>query len=481
MPGLLSAAPLAGASDRTVNTCLYVLVALLAAPLFFRVGGPSLIGWPDSASVSSGGINVPVGAVLAVAMASWVMLRGRQQHAEFPQSRLDNAVLLFAAVAFVVLVLGLLTRPGPYNVLYFGQAVLPLAAYYVVSRVARTEDVARGVVKYATAGAAISGGLMLIQALVSRGPARMLSSQLENHVGPLNIYQSNDYVPFVFAIVFLVALHKRTVTDRLGPIAILVLFGLGVVALASYARGPVFLLIFGTAALAAQTWWVHRKQTLRAIAITAAAFGVAIALSFPSTQRVVALVNPIVNVVRASEAPSPVATIEPKGTPVPSDPTPSSAPTSPVASEEPAPVDQPSNDTRTIAFRVSTAYLISHPIYGGGFAPIPTDELSPILADAPSDKLFPAHNQYLDFGLRGGVPLIVAYLGAMILAASSALRIARWSPNTGGRAVAGAVLTALAAALLVGNLYQNNFTQPYPAFLMWALIGLVAGLDARRR
>src|SRR6266508_2391910 len=120
---LMSWRPLSDVSRREV--CLF-LAALLAGPLFVRIGGPTLIWLPDTASAKSGGFNLPIGAMLIIAFALWLAIRGGRTSIRMPRTTLEAAALMFLAVAVVTFLAGLVTRPGIYNVLYFAQSVGPL-------------------------------------------------------------------------------------------------------------------------------------------------------------------------------------------------------------------------------------------------------------------------------------------------------------------------------------------------------------------
>jgi hypothetical protein len=461
---------------------LAVIAGLLAAPLFVRIGGNPFIDLPESTSIrAAGGYTLPIGALLCELAAVWLFAMRVATRQPGRHLVLDRPVLVFAALAVLIGSIGLVLHPGIYNLLYLGQTLAPLSAYYVASRIIRDEAIAQRVFRVIGLVAAASAAVLLGNGLVSRGAA-VFDRPLPNHVGFLNIYQANDYLPFLFTCVLLFVLTLLAARRQLSVAWMAMLFVLAVDVMATFSRGTVIVIIVGVVALVALCWRSDRSFTLRAVGVVAAALAFALAFHLPSVSRVT---GDIESVARGDEVavipttaptaptatPGPVATSS-TGLPVA---TSSSAPAS-VDTPRPRSDDSQSNSTRLISLDIALGYLFRNPLIGGAFAPIPAAELSPMIKDLGPNELFTPHDQYVDYGLRGGIPLLAAYLFVMAVAIRSLYGIAWHATSVASAASGKALLTVLVPALLVGNFYQSNFIQPYSAFMLWFLIGAVTAL-----
>src|SRR6266545_923607 len=277
--------PFMGSSLGGLDAVIVVLAVSLASPVFVRIGGPTLVWLPDAAAHRAGGFDLPISAFLVTVAALWLMAARSQQRLPRLRLRTDRPAAAFAAVASLALCVGLFTRHDLNAGLYFAQTVGPLGAYYVASRLVRSERQGFRVLATITVAAVVSAALIFGQSLVSRGPFDVFGASLEDHVGPLNIYQANDYVPFTFAIVYLMALCCAIVRNQLNATFAMALFVLLVVALGLYARGPVLVLMMGLGVLVVATWRDHQSRVPSAIALTVAGFALATVLGFDSMER----------------------------------------------------------------------------------------------------------------------------------------------------------------------------------------------------
>ncbi len=134
--------------------------------------------------------------------------------------------------------------------------------------------------------------------------------------------------------------------------------------------------------------------------------------------------------------------------------------------------------------------LLHHPFLGDSFVPY-----SSVLAggqQAQFARLFPAHNQYLDYGLRGGAlaMVLLVVLEAMYLRRS--WHLAQHSLDAETAAYHGA-LVAILVAVAIGNLSQLFVIQTWTGTVLFSLMGVCAacsvgagrtgsgGVDASRR
>lgn len=461
-------------SGRTFDVALTVAVILLSAPLFVRFGGPTLIGLPETSSQRVGGFTVPVGALVSLAVSAWLFFARRRHRTPSQRIALDAPVLVFLGAGALAFAFGLATRFGIYNALNFGQVFAPLSAYYIGSRLVCSDQRVERVLRTVALSVIASAALMLAYNVSVRGLGMVFAAPLENRVGPLNIYQANDYVPFVFATAYLVTLYVLVARQRLTVTAMAALLVLGLVVLASYARGPLLVLVVGLGVLVAESWRRYLSSTLRAVGVTLLALMIATALDVPSVSRLALTVEQAVAESTGSVSVETSAAVAPSATIAPASPAPLAAAVQ--AAQTAAHSMSLSNVTRIISARAAADFLLRHPLFGAGFAPIPGDEFSPAIVGIPDWMLLPAHNQYLDLGLRGGLVLLTAFAGLLITTMSVAWRMSRSAPGTWASTMAGGLLVAVLPTLMVANMYQNNFTQPYSAFLLWFLIGSAAGM-----
>ena len=132
---------------------------------------------------------------------------------------------------------------------------------------------------------------------------------------------------------------------------------------------------------------------------------------------------------------------------------------------------QASDSDRISLAQESSERIASNPIVGDAFKPEGSD--LPGGAVANFDRLFPSHNQYLDYGIRGGLPalvLLVAFLGL-----TGVLLFRRWVTSAAGAVdpFFGAVLAYL-AALAPGALTELYISQTWTGVVIMMVLGTAA-------
>jgi len=118
--------------------------------------------------------------------------------------------------------------------------------------------------------------------------------------------------------------------------------------------------------------------------------------------------------------------------------------------------------------------VVAKPIFGDSFIAV-----DPTLYSRPTSKvlLYPSHNQYLEFALRGGLPALAMMIRFYGLIAADIRRVL----SRRGAAIDAAALSAgILAAMLVGSGFNLYLTQPYSASICLFVLGLTARACSHR-
>lgn len=121
--------------------------------------------------------------------------------------------------------------------------------------------------------------------------------------------------------------------------------------------------------------------------------------------------------------------------------------------------------------------LVHSPVLGDMFVPYSSTLASGVQADFA--RLFQAHNQYLDVGLRGGVGAVVLTVGLLVVFGRRAWRLRR-SPDP---AVASfhAGLLGVVVATSLGNMTHLVMVQSWSGALLFALLGVSSAMGQREQ
>ncbi len=130
---------------------------------------------------------------------------------------------------------------------------------------------------------------------------------------------------------------------------------------------------------------------------------------------------------------------------------------------------QSGTDNRFEYMRLGIAKILENPLFGERF--IPTFHTSPSGEIYDNPRLFTPHNQYLDFGLRGGLLAMLAIILFHLLFPWRILYAAYKEKEPFIRSFL-IFIFAFAAALILGNFGQNYFIQSASAFFIWFFFGI---------
>jgi hypothetical protein len=137
-----------------------------------------------------------------------------------------------------------------------------------------------------------------------------------------------------------------------------------------------------------------------------------------------------------------------------------------------------SDATRVQLAHEAVSRLASHPLLGDNFVPYSSFLVGGREADFA--RLFPTHDQYLDYGLRGGLVAIVLLVGVLSVYALRAFRLAL-SCRDREMSCFHSALTAIIAAAAVGNFAQLYVTQAWTGIVLFFLLGVSAASEPARR
>ncbi|GIM64159.1 hypothetical protein Pve01_82430 [Planomonospora venezuelensis] len=132
---------------------------------------------------------------------------------------------------------------------------------------------------------------------------------------------------------------------------------------------------------------------------------------------------------------------------------------------------QASDSDRVALAQESSERIASNPFVGDAFQTHSSDLVGGAVANF--DRLFPSHNQYLDFGIRGGAPALLLLVAFLALTAWLLFR--RWLKDAPEdfEPVYGAVLAFL-MALVPAGLTELYISQTWTGVVIMLVMGAVA-------
>ena len=394
---------------------------LLAMPLFVDLRAHSftltnLFSTADMDTVATSGSTRVHLAFAATALLAGLALLTQER--SFPHRWAPRVVLALGAWFTLSAVYGMANGGRLADAVFYTQTLVPLLAWFLGYRLEVREDwVARGVMAaYCLTDLIVLGFTLANGGL---GNAFDSSTQLENAIP-----QYRSYFPAVMALA--VALAIAHVGRRTWlPIATLVLVEITLPFL--WSRGGILMVVVAAVATAACRF--GPRLSWRGRAWATAAGGALLAFN--------AFITLSVGLVSQRTQESNLAA---------------------------------SDTNRVQLARGATDRIGANPIFGDAF-----HSYSSVLAGgrkASFARIFPAHNQYLDFGLRGGAPAVLLLVALLLLTIAAAVRILR--AGTANVAPVGWAGLGFVVALGLGCLTELYVAETWTGSLALFYFGLVA-------
>lgn len=129
-----------------------------------------------------------------------------------------------------------------------------------------------------------------------------------------------------------------------------------------------------------------------------------------------------------------------------------------------------SGDKRLKLILNAIEYSLRSPLIGQGFIPEsgPREDGRKVQIQ----RLYGAHNQYLDYALRGGILALIGLIGIILKSLWDTWR--RRAKGDRGFQIVNNACFFIVIAVTMGNMTQLYFIQAYPATLLWLLIGYIS-------
>jgi len=392
------------------------MVAALALPLFVdaSTGQPTLVRLLDGqVHQTVTGIHVATAVVAVIAAVAMMQHLGRRE------KRVGGALVGALMVLYTAsIVVGTLSGAGSLGVLYYAQTMAPLLAWVALARTGvEPTAVSRGVVL------AVTATLLAILGTVGLGGGYQ-SPLAAVDVLASAIPQYRNYFPFVVmcAIAFAIA------------------------GWASHRKTSVWLLASTVAAL--PLMW--SRTGLLMIAVAAAL------TYFRRPGKATATTRLMLGVLLTAGAGYYLTTRVLQG----------------VLGARTTQALEASDQTRLRVAQEAIDRIAASPLLGDMF--VPSTRYTAGGQSAAQPLLFPAHNQYLDIALRGG---IAAAIVTVILLMLFFWRAWRLSAGSGPVASYHAALCGIIAAAAVGCTTQLYIVQPWTGSLLFALLAISSQLQ----
>lgn len=403
---------------RGVDLALGLILLVAVLPLFVDVSQRSIpilqlvtgVGEPDVAG-SRLHVVLPFVAVLAV-----LAVFRRRPSLWRPLPVL--VVLLLLQFTFSI-TWGLLHGAGTVGLVFYVQTVVPLVAWLATYRIAPSPRVLARAVMVGVLVVAVSA---LIYTLLNGGVENSYYSSIELE-DPFPQYRA--YYPALVSLAIAMAVASIK-TDR--ALSIVTLAACLLLVPIMWSRAGICMVVVS---LLASTFWCHfRGMTWRRRLVVASTIGVVlIALGAAAATVGLTTQRTELNDLQASDS------------------------------------------DRVALAEESSERIAGNPLVGDAFRAHSSELVGGAVANF--DRLFPAHNQYLDFGIRGGAPALLLLVA--FLALTGWLLFWRWlkAPPASFKPVYGATLAFL-MALIPAGLTELYISQTWTGVAIMLVLGAVA-------
>lgn len=430
----------------TLIKLIYVLFVFVAAiPLYVNTSTakfnlPALITSVNPAVFFESGLNIHFGIVTTaiaavIALISLLVKRSLRLHPEVP-----FVVGLFFCFSFSVLV-GQFFEPGVLNIVFYIQTLIPILAFFIGAYY----PVSRRLVLYSLKLIVVCNTLVLLLVYtfllgaVSRGLFQGLSAFVRELA--IVIPQFNDYYPFAFVISLSlnIAWLIGARTGRSKVLWILCLLVHAAYPPISWSRTGLI--------LAALVVMVHLTIYLWA----------RVRSPMQMMRKASTVVMASVGIIAMTSIVMTASTIRER-----------------ISSES---VIAGSDSRRIELAKEASVLILESPLVGRMF--IPDWGQAADGSKREVRRLFGAHNQYLDYGLRGGVFALIFMLITFVVSGWRNFRRMQSISLSHEVVIARNAWMASVFAILLGNNTQLYLVQAFTGTLIWFLTGTMARLNGK--
>jgi len=412
----------------------YIAAFLMSFPAFLNIGpGGVSLGrsiWAPKQGFTVPASVVPVAMLVCLALVKCLLGNARVIR---PRSGLLLFAALFVLASSISLIVGQLGLFSLQAVLFYLQLVLPVGLLFLGIYLARVPQRVPRLVWLVLLGEGVASWGLLAQSVAHRGVIGTLTSRVLDYIGPFYIWGIADYFPVVVTYTATIALALffcRAAGWRMFVLAVVPAL---ITVPLNWSKGAVATL--GVAVVfAATAIFLRGRYRVRVVLFAVLAFALVAA----------AVLSPLqpISVQRLRH-------------------------------------DLMSGGSGSISARVerwvhSIRTLSASPFIGIGFSP----ERSP---EGSLERVFRSHNQYLDLWLKGGMLALASFLILAFWALWVLVSRYRRAASRFEHGLTAGVLAGWAAVLIVSNMLQVNFAQPYPASVLWFTLGLTEGYFVHRR
>lgn len=412
---------------RDSSRCMVALAAVMATPLFLKVGG-SGIELGDAVVASGTGQTFPISVPAVALVCSLVVLKSLRERVGIARSPLNLLVALLVFWNALAFPAGLLISFRLENGLFLVQTLAPMFAFFVpMFLLRRATDAVRALtVCVFVIGAWVIA--LLAFTVATRGSILdAVVYGFPQYLFIFPLYTLYDYVPLVVTVAYGVGLSLA-----LGPLLtrgrpLIVAYTLSMLAflLLGKSRGALLTALFVTVVLGI----LHRRRFSTSLT------GVVVALAFVAV---------VATVLFGPEAPTAVS----------------------FRALGEAGAEEESLVVRLFNLTLALETIANNPIGG-------TMYVASLEDDAFAGRRIPnPHNQYLTYGVRGGLVALLLFVAILVRWHRRMFALARRGASAATRNAASGLAATFLGVSLISNMLQDNFVQPYSACLLWFLLGV---------
>ena len=380
------------------------------------------------------GFTVPLSVFFIASLAALMLLKLLVRKIQLIQfkSNITVAIIFFIYANVLSLLFGLINYYSFSAILFFIQTVSPVFLWFLGVYLARKPHRVRQMLIIMIVGNAVASWGLLVQSIIERGIRSTLTMPMIDHIGPFYIWGIRDYFPLGVTYISVLGI-AFFIQKEIGwkTFFVAVLPGILIIPLI-WSKGAVG--TFGIAILLLVIIMLSKKRlTWRAVSMVLLLFLLSVML-FLSPQETI-----LVQRLRSDLAGGKVVSLS----------------------------------SRISRWKYALNVIADNPIMGIGFVPERATEFKAL--GVSSIRIFRSHNQYLDMGVKSGMLGLISFLILVFLVLKRLIKYYAKSNKSFEIGLVTGVLAGWSAILLISNMFQVNFIQPYTGYMLWLTFGLTEG------